>query len=247
MAVRGVKVSANFEKLDGLRTALKNVFSKREMAAVLQQALERAIEPAYIRLREITPRGPTGNLLRAANRKTKAYPRDGNAVGLIGYNRSGTGPADSAQGGSVQTGPDRAFHQWWLEYGTKPRMVTKLSNKPYQRRSKLGTVHWVSGQNAYIASSYNRLGPFKIFREKDRRQDGFRTDPQYQKAFFKKSSTPIRIPAMRPGGSSGMPPVRTAFEQSQRNVEFLLDQELTAVLNQAVQKLPIEKSGSLSG
>lgn len=247
MAVSGIKVSANWEKLNELRTALGNVFSKKEMAAVLEQALERAIEPAYLRLRELTPRGPTGNMLRAVNRKTKAYPRDGNAVGLIGYNRSGTAPGESAQGGSVQTGPDRAFHQWWLEYGTKPRIVSKLSNKPYQRRSKNGLLHWVKGQNAYIASSYNKLGPFKIIRGKDRRQGDFDTDPQYQKAFFKKSASPIRIPAMRPGGLGGLPPVRTAFEQSQKNVEFILEQELGSILNQAVQKLPVEKSGSLSG
>lgn len=247
MAVSGIRVSANFEKLDELRTALGNVFSKKEMAAVLAQSLERAIEPAYLRLREVTPRGPTGNLLRAAARKVKAYPRDGNAVGLIGYNRSGTGGSDSAQGGAVQTGPDRGFHQWWLEYGTRPRVIEKFSNKPYERRSKLGTLHMVRGQNAFIASSYNKLGPFKIIRGRDRRQDGFDTDPPYQKAFFKKSASPIRIPAMRPGGINGQPPVRTAFEQSQKNVEFILEQELGSVLNQAVQKLPVEKSGSLSG
>ena len=247
MAVSGIKVSANFENLNELRTALGNVFSKKDMAAVLQQALDVAIEPAYLRLREITPRGPTGNLLRAAARKTKAYPRDGNAIGLIGYNRSGTAGSDSAQGGTVQTGPDRAFHQWWLEYGTKPRLVSKFANKPYERRSKLGTVHIVRGQNAFIASSYKKLGPFKVIRGRDRRQDDFETDPPYQKAFFKKSSSPIRIPAMRLGGINGQPPVRTAFEQSQKNVEFLLEQELGSVLNRAVQTLPVEKSGSLSG
>jgi hypothetical protein len=247
MAVAGIKVVTDFPELEKLRTALGNVFGKKEMAAVLSQSLERAIEPAYLRLREITPRGPTGNLLRAVNRKVKAYPRDGNAVGLIGYNRSGKGDADSAQGGTVQVGPDRAFHQWWLEYGTKPRMVAKFSNKPYQRKSKLGNIHWVSGQNAFIASSFNKLGPFKIQRNKSRASEEFKTDPPYQKAFFKKSASPIRIPAMRPGGLGGRPPVRVAWEQSQSQVASILEQELGNVLNQAVQKLPVSKEGTLSG
>ena len=148
MAVSGIKLETDFPELEKLQTGLRNVFGKTEMAAVLKDALEKAIWPAYLRLRELTPGGPTGNLLRAVNYKAKAYPRNGNAVGLIGYNRSGTADASSAQGGTVQAGPDRAFHQWWIEFGTKERVVRKFSNKPYQRKSKLGTVHWVSGQNS---------------------------------------------------------------------------------------------------
>lgn len=244
MAVAGIAVKTKFEELDALRTSLKNVFSKQEMAIASGDALEVAINPMLMRLREITPRGPTGNLLRAANSKVKTYPRDGNAVGLVGYNRSGTGDAVSAQGGSVQAGSDRAFHQWWIEYGTKARVINKYSNKPYERKSKLGNVHWVSGQNSYIASSYKRLGPFKILRSPG---GEFSTDPQYQKAFFKKSSSPIRIPAMPAGGIAGRPPVRVAFEQTQGQVADRLTQELGSVLNKAVQKLAVQKEGTLSG
>jgi hypothetical protein len=243
MAVAGVAITAKFEELDALRVSLKNVFSKKDSAVAFGDALEIAINPMLMRLREITPRGPTSNLLRAVNSKVKVYPRDGNAVGLVGYNRSGTRDAVSAQGGEVMAGTDRAFHQWWVEYGTKARVINKYSNKPYQRKSKLGNVHWVSGQNSYIASSYKRLGPFKILRSPG---GEFSTDPQYQKAFFKKSSSPIRIPAMPAGGKSGRPPVQVAFEQTQNQVADRLRQELGAVLDRAVQKLAVRKEGSLS-
>jgi hypothetical protein len=243
MAVAGIAVKADFPQLKELQSSLRSLFSHKEMAALLHQSLERAIEPAYMRLREITPRGPTGNLLRAANSKVKSYPKDGGAVGLIGYNRSGKADASSAAGGGVQAGPDRAFHQWWIEYGTKPRLVRKFSNKPYQRKSKLGNVHWVSGQNSYIASSYNKLGPFKILKSPN---GDMVTDPQYPKAFFQKSSAPIRIPAVKPGGVGGRPPVRVAWEQSQGKVAYLLEQELGNLLNLAVQKIPVQKEGSLT-
>lgn len=244
MAIAGIRVEAQLPELQKLQQGLRNVFDKKAMALVLKEALDIAIVPAVDRLREVTPRGPTGNLLRAVNSKTKAYPRDGTAVGLIGYNQSGKGPAESAQGGTVQSGPDRAFHQWWIENGTKPRPITKLSNKPYQRRSKLGLVHWVSGQNAYIASSYNKLGPFRMLKDAN---GEFRTDPASPRAFFKKSSRPFAITAVRRGGVSGLPPVRTAWQQSQTMVAERLTDQLGTLLDQAVKRIGVETSGTLSG
>lgn len=246
MATAGIKLTSDFPELEKLQQGLRNVFGKKEMAAVLKEALEVAIWPAYLRLREITPRGPTGNLLRAANHKTKSYPRDGAAVGLIGYNQSGTASSTSAQGGRVEAGPDRAFHQWWLENGTKTRLVKKFSNKPYQRRSKLGNVHWVSGQNTVIASSYGGLGPFRMIPGSGGK---FTTDPLYPKAFFrkaKKGESQIVIPETPAGGVAGLPPVRTAWEQSQGKVAFMLQQELGNLLDKAVAAIGISKQGTLS-
>lgn len=246
MAYAGIKIDVEAANLAGLREGLKNLYGPKEMAAVLKEALEKAIWPAYLRLREITPVGPTGNLKRALNYKSKAYPRNGGAVALIGYNRSGTAEASSAQGGTVQVGPDRAFHQWWLEFGTKKRIVTKVSNKPYQRRSKLGNIHWVSGQNSIIASSFNRLGPFQI----EKGTNGqFTTDPKYPKAFFrkaKKGAAQLVIPATQPGGVGGLPPVQTAWKQSQGQVAFILQQELRLSLEQAVSTLVLRTEGTLS-
>ena len=184
MAVAGVNLSLDASELLKLQASLGKVFDNKGLSDILGDALEKALFPAQLRLRENTPAGPTGNLKRAVNTKIVRYPRDGNAVGLLGYNRAGVGAASSAAGGTVLKGPDRAFHQWWLEYGTNQRIVAKLSIKPYQRRAhtrkmasgKVASVraHQVSGQNAYIASSYNRLGPFRLLKDQNGRMS---TDP----------------------------------------------------------------------
>lgn len=246
MAVAGIGLNLESPELGQLRDSLRALFGPKEISPILGEALEKAIWPAFLRLREVTPAGPTQNLKRAVNWKVKTYPKNGGAVALIGYNRSGTGDAKSAQGGSVLAGKDRAFHQWWIEFGTKERKVTKVANKPYQRRSKLGNVHWVSGQNTVIASSFNRLGPFKMVKDAD---GGFRTDPAYPKAFFKKAKkgeAVLKIPETPAGGVDRQPPVKTAWEQSQGKVAFILQQELRLSLEQALSTLLVRTTGSLS-
>jgi hypothetical protein len=172
MAVGRIELSAEIEGLRELQTAIGRLFSPQDKAKILKAAIEKAIEPAYKRLVELTPIGPTGNLRRAAAKKFVAYGRSGTAVGLIGYRRAGQAASVSAAGGSVRAGPDRAFHQWWLEEGTRARTVNTLSNKPYTRRSHQRTMksgatvdvreHVVKGQGGYIASSFNRLQSFRV-------------------------------------------------------------------------------------
>jgi hypothetical protein len=265
MAVAGIQLNINTEELRGLAANLRAFFPKADAANVLGDAIEKAIWPAYLRLREVTPVGPTGNLKRAVSYKIVKYKQSGVAVGLIGYQRAGQGDARSAAGGTVLAGPDRAFHQWWLEFGTRQRRVGKFSNTPYQRKSPTkpftrrrrtpsgvvtetvrgkGVVHWVSGQNAYIASSFNRLGPFKF----DKQEKGrVQTDPAYPRAFFKKSKTPIVIPAMPVGGEKGQPPVQTAWNQTQGQVAEYLQRELSLSLGEAWAALRFRESGSITG
>lgn len=243
MAVAGIFIKGEIPELEDLQKGLRALADKKTNALILKEALEKAIWPAFLRLREITPVGPTGNLRRAVGWKAKAYPRNGGAVGLVGYRRSGKAASQSAQGGTVQTGPDRAFHQWFVEYGTQPRQVSKFANAPYQRVSKNGVVHWVSGQNAYIASSYNKLGKFDLLKSPNGR---VQTDPAYPKAFFRKSKTPIVIPPMPAGGTQGVPPVQTAFRESQSKVAFILQQELRISLERAAGTLAI-RDKTISG
>lgn len=253
MAVAGVQLTLDSSELTRLQESLGKLFDNAGLAATLAEAIERAIWPAFLRLRENTPIGPTGNLKRAVNYKVVKYPRNGGAVGLIGYNRAGVGSTTSAAGGTVQAGPDRAFHQWWLEYGTNQRVVAKLSNKPYQRKAhqrtmKSGKVaavraHQVSGQNAYIASSFNRLGPFTMTKTPDGKMA---TDPAYPNAFFKKSKNPIIIPAMNPGGS-GEPPIQKTWREYQGKVADRLQQELRISLERAIESLTYSSTGSVTG
>ena len=258
MAVAGITLNINADELRSLRENIQKFFSKAEAAEVLGQAIGRALAPALVRLRENTPLGPTGNLRRAADMKVVEYPDNGIAVGVLGYRRAKTPARDpSAAGGTVQAGPERGYHQWWLEYGTQQRVVSKLSNNPYRRKShqrrmrsgKVVTVrdHIVSGQNAYIASSFNRLGPFKI---KGRTEGGdgrrVQTDPAYPRAYFKKSKDPIVIPAMQPGGL-GEPPLQKTWREYEGKVADSISRELRISLEAAWEALRFRAIGSVTG
>ncbi len=248
----GIEISLDTANLTELAKQLGEVFrDPAQRSGIVGDAMDKAIKPVVARLRSLTPVGPTGNLLAAVNGKVVRYPRSGNAVGVVGYNQAGRARSRSAAGGRVRRGPDRAFHQWWLEDGTKDRVISRLSNTPYARkghtrRTRSGTTttvrpHQVSGQNAYIASSFNRLGPFKV-RPTPRVPDGqsVSTDPEYPQAFFKKSSQPIRIVGMTPGGRSGRPPLATAWAQTESVVAEILQRELRLALEAELAKFARE-------
>lgn len=256
-----IKITIDQNELRNMVDSLGNLLQKpQQQASVLGAIMRKAVKPALEKLKEVTPVGPTGNLRMAARAKVVTYSKDGIAVGLIGYNRAGREGSDSAAGGSVRVGPDRAFHQWWLEQGTKQRVIAKFSNKPYGRRGHLRRIpgrpavevrpHMVSGQNAYIASSFNKLGPFKVqpTGRVPRGAEGQRvqTDPAYPRAFFKKSKNPIVIPPMMPGGRAGRPPVETAFRESQQAVAEILQRELRITLEQAIDTISRSSQGTVS-
>ena len=254
MAVGGIQLNAELVGIKELQESLGRIFTPAQKAQILKAALTKAIEPAYQKLKQITPVGPTGNLRRAVTKKVVPYPQDGNAVALVGFKRAGISGSASAAGGSVRAGPDRAFHQWWLEEGTDQRYVGKISNQPYtrrahQRRMKSGIVAEVSehvvarGQGGYIASSFNRLGPFKMVKT-DRSSGRVQTDPAYPNAFFRKSKTPITIPAMPPGGR-GDPPLKTTFEATRSQIAEILSRELRLSLEQAFNTISSRSSGTI--
>jgi len=261
MATIGIEVSVEMLGLRELEQALgRTLKDNTEKTKLIAEALERAVWPVFLRLREVTPPGPTGNLRRAISYKVVEYPLDGRAVAIVGYKRAGREPSASAAGGTVRAGDDRAFHQWWLENGTRPRMVSKIADKPYTRlghtrRMKSGRVvdvvtHEVKRQGGYIASSYNRLGPFRTLPTPRlaRGQEGQRvqTDPAYPNAFFKKSSRPIEIPPMPIGGSTGQPPLETAFRQMQPQVVEILQRELRLSLEEALSAAFIRGTGTIA-
>ena len=254
MATAGIVIKGDFPELDAVREKLTALGDKRTNAVILNEALKKAIKPALDRLKQITPVGPTGNLKRAASSKTKAYPKDGVAVGLIGYQKSQREAGTSAQGGSVRAGKTRGFHQWWIEFGTQPRTITTFSNKPYGRRGHTRRIpgksavdvrpHMVQGQNLYIASSYNTLGPFRTYRQLDGR---VQTDPQYPNAFFKASKTPVTLPPTPAGGVARVPPVQTAFRETQGQVAAILTRELQLSYEKVVNTLTLRGQGTITG
>jgi hypothetical protein len=255
MAFAGIRISADFPELEAVRRGIQNLREPKFTATALHDALKKAIQPAYQRLQQLTPVGPTGNLKRAAAFLVKKYQKDGNAVAMIGYRRSGKTTSQSAQGGKVRAGKDRGYHQWWLEFGTQERLINKKSTEPYGRRGHLRRVpgkpavevmpHIVKkGQNQYIASSFRKLGPFKMVPTGD---NSVRTDPAYPNAFFKASRDPIVIPPVKPGGLMGIPPVRSAFEDTQGQVASILTKELNLTLQRALDTLTYSDTKTISG
>lgn len=260
MATIGIELTAEMQGLRELQDALgRTLKDNPAKTKILAAAIEKAIHPVEMRLREVSPVGPTGNLKRAVTSKVVEYGLDGRAVGIVGYRRAGRESSSSAAGGSVRAGPDRAFHQWWLENGTQGRLVMKPADKPYTRlghvrRLKSGktvdvSTHEVKRQGGYIASSYNRLGAFKMLPtpRMPRGQSGQRvqTDPGTPQAFFKKSSAPITIPAMPIGGSTGRPPLQTAFDQTRAQVAEILQRELRLSLEEALASLARSTQGGV--
>lgn len=252
MAVAGINLSLDSSELLKLQASLGKVFDNAGLADILGDALEKALFPAQLRLRENTPAGPTGNLKRAVNTKIVRYKRDGNAVGLLGYNRAGKGDSkEIAQPGTVRLGPDRAFHQWLVEFGTKDRPVKTIAEKKYQRRAHTRTMksgkvaqineHTVKGQGAMIASSLGSRGPFAITKN----GRGLSTP---KGTFFKKGKKgeTLVINAMQAGGYSE-PPLRKTWNEYQGKVAATLQQELRISLERALDSLTYSSTGSVTG
>lgn len=227
-----------------LREAFKEL-PKNVAATVIGAGLKRAAQPGLEALKRETPKGPTGNLRRAIKIMVKKYPRDGAAVALVGYVKEGSGASSSARGGSVKKGADRAFHQYWLEFGTDERYVGKAAATPYVRssaaanrklRKGLGAKQAkelkqknvnVKQQGGFIASSFSRLGPFRFTTSKQGFNKGrMRTSPQYPKAFFLKSKHPIRLRPM-----TAQQPVKKAYYASKAAVSANLTIQMRIALD----------------
>lgn len=232
-----VVIKAEFPDLRALREQFRQL-PQQASADYFEKAIRAALQPAKARLTALTPVGPTGNLRAAIAIKTQRYRKTGNAVGLVGYRVAGKAPTESAAGGTVLIAKgrskDRAFHQGFIEFGTRARRVDTFSNTPYMRKEHLRNgkpvrAHLVKGQNAYIASSFRRLGPFAVKRFGNAAFNAFRTDPPYPKAFFRKSSSPIVLPPV-----DRQSPIKRAYTETQGQMAEILRERLTVSLEQAL-------------
>lgn len=221
----GIDVKVEFPELRALKNAFKGFrpsLARKHMGA----AIKRSLRPGLDALRSNVKRGPTGNLARAIAAKVKTY-RSGNAVGLVGFIAAGSGKSESARGGSVKKGKDRAFHAGFLEFGTKQRRI--------KTSSRAG--------GASIASSFKRLGPFTIKKVAKRGKFAgiarVNTSPKYPRAFFKKAprGAVLTLPEMPIGGSKGQPPVKSAYKRSLPAMRANLAVEMTNALLKAQKDL----------
>lgn len=134
----GIRVTADVPGLEQIRKKFEGLptnLSARYMAAGIKDAIEQGNTLNV--LKNLTPRGPTGNLKRSIAIKTRAYKRTGVGYAIIGY-KSGRKlhePYDKTKLG---------YHQGLVEFGTKERY----------RRTKDGRS--VSTGKMPVGGSYGR-------------------------------------------------------------------------------------------
>lgn len=206
-----LRVDMYFPDLDELRAELRKLPTNLA-AKHLGAALRRAVQPGLAALRQKTPRGPTGNLRKSIKTKVKTYPKNGSAVGMVGYSWGG----DS-----------KGYHQGFIEFGTKKR-TTKQGRFASSFRWKLDTAG--KGRGGFKITTPARgknAGKLKT------------VNPAYPKSFFKsaKAGQKVDLGAMPIGGRAGVPPVKTAFNQARPSMEAELRLQLAARIEKAWAEL----------
>jgi hypothetical protein len=182
----------------------------------LKAAVRASLAPGVQALKSTTPKGPTGNLRRSIGTKVVFYKRSGAVVGLVGYRVGGSKSTPGA--GTVRRGSGLGYHQGFLEFGTRPRQT-----------------------KGRIASSFNSRGPFivKKLGARSRGTGRVQTTPKYPKAFLKvaPAGMTVDLKRMPVGGSTGQPPIRTAFNKSLSAIKSLIKTEAArALVNAAKDK-----------
>jgi hypothetical protein len=213
----GVDIGVEFPELEQIKQAFKNL-SPSLSSKYMGSALRKTIEPSKGLLKTLTPKGPTGNLQRAIAvdvRRYSAGPNSKNpakspgaAVALLGYKKAPRG----RRGADDTDNTKKGSHAGFLEFGTKVRKT-----------------------RGYIASSFKRSGPvrLKVFKSSGR----LSASPKPPKGFVKavpKGET-VDLGAFPIGGSSGLPPIKTAFQRSLPRMRSTLPLEMAKALQTALQ------------
>jgi hypothetical protein len=203
----GVEVDIELPTLKELQDAFKslpNNIAAKHMAA----ALGRAIDPTYKLIRQLTPRGPTGNLKKAVKKKTKRYVRDGAGVAVAGYTKPPRGKIDSDRKSN-----ERGFHAHFVEKGTKDRKT-----------------------KGRVASSYNSRLPFEVVRRrngalvtKPRRPKAFLKTASLGEQ--------VDLGRMPVGGRKGVPPIETAYARQKSQIKTDTIKEMAEGILKATKEM----------
>lgn len=206
-----LRIDMYFPDLEELRAQLRQL-PKNLAAKHLGAALRKGVQPGLTALRKRTPRGPSGNLRKSIRTKVKTYPKDGNAVGMVGY---------SWGAGS------KGYHQGFIEFGTKER-TTKKGRFASSFQWKLDTAgKGRGGFRIVVPRRGKNAGKLKT------------VNPQYPRSFFKSAKTnqKVDLGKMPIGGRTGVPPVKTAFNESRTAMTAELRLQLAARIEKAWAEL----------
>jgi HK97 gp10 family phage protein len=219
-ATGSLELNMEFPELTELREQFKTL-PKNIAAKHLGAALRKAMAPGQAALRKNTPKGPTGNLRKSIKTKIKVYAKNGNAVGLVGY---------EIGGGS------KGYHQGFLEFGTKERKTKGPVASSFKQRGQF-TIARPRKLGKPPKNLFGAAGDRYAARYRSRLK--VQTNPKYPKAFFKRAADGkvVKLGKMPVGGRTGVPPVKTAFNQAQPAMRSLLQQELATRLEKALNEV----------
>jgi hypothetical protein len=206
MAGQAVKVTP---PISDIQEAFSQI-PKRLAAIHIGASLKRAADPLQKSLKNKIRqkhKGPTGNLLRAVTLKVKRYPKDGNAVALVGF--AATGKKKIPKGAKKEKGKDRAYHQGFLEFGTKPRQT-----------------------KSNVASSFRSQGAFKIKGSGRGGRGPFKTSPKPPKGFFRKVK---RGQQVQLGAMQAYAPVASTYKRERGPLAGRVQKEMAKGLDNAAK------------
>lgn len=120
----GIRITLDVPGLEMVRAKFQELpknFAARYMASGLRKAAEEG--GTLQQLKQLTPKGKTGNLRRSVAIKSKTYARTGVGIAIVGYKsgRKMNEPYDPTKLG---------YHQGLLEFGTKKRYRRSKAGEP---------------------------------------------------------------------------------------------------------------------
>jgi hypothetical protein len=173
----------------------------------------------------------TGNLLASVTEKGKSYTNNKYkvpvSVYVIGFRRPVGGgaqrTAESAFGGSVLKGPNRAFHSHLVEFGTKGRR-TPGKSRVVKRRKVILDGRIITQTERRKEQAENN--PRAILSSWNTRRGKGQWKGKYPIDFIATGSV-APMPALRP--------LSRAFQQSKSQMQSILDVEMRKALSSAIR------------
>lgn len=213
--------------IEELRKLPKDVSHARQLTALRKAAKigQSALVSQVSKIGKVT-----GNLLASVSKRDVKYSNNkGNypvSVVVVGFRRpTGSGSQSTAQsafGGSVLKGPNRAFHSHLVEFGTKGIRTAGKSVSTKRRRVIMG-------------------GRIRTLRERQKQEPtgrGVLSSFNTRREFKGRGTYPIDFIAT--GSVAPMPalhPLETAFRISQGEMQDVIDRELRKALMSAARKM----------
>lgn len=197
------------------------------------RALRKAAKPGIAALQsQVLALGRvTGNLLASVDDVERRYTN--NKAGLpvsliaIGFRRptnsSSQKMAESAFGGSVKYGPNRAYHSHLVEYGTKPRRAGQSKRKSRKRVLLGGRLRTIIEREKQIPQG-NRRG---ILSSWNYRRSGNAWNGQYPLDF---------IAAGTVRGTPPLRPLAKAYRTAEPTMRSIIDTEMRRALTKAIEE-----------